>query len=166
MNSDALVQQIGRHRRSLLVIDTNLLLLYFVGALRPGTIRSFKRTSKYSEEDFRLLAGVVGEFQRVQTTPHIFTEVSNLLGQRSEPDRTLLLGKLAEAAQQWSEEYSPAKTLSNTPVFLRLGITDAAIASLRPGSCLVITDDDPLAGTLEKQNHHVIRFRELQAVCL
>jgi hypothetical protein len=48
MNSQLLVGRIERYRRRDLLIDTNLLLLYFVGAFRPDRIRSFKRTSRYS----------------------------------------------------------------------------------------------------------------------
>jgi hypothetical protein len=166
MNLPLLVRLIERYRRRELLIDTNLLLLYFVGARRPDRIRSFNRTSSYSAEDFALLEKIIAEFKWMTTTPHILTEVSNLLGHFEEPLRSDLRGALSRAIQGWKEAAKPSKTLAKAPHFPRFGLTDTAIADLPRGSCLVLTDDRSLAGLLEAQGIAVIRFPDLQATCL
>ncbi|HUZ07842.1 MAG TPA: hypothetical protein VMV89_10200, partial [Candidatus Paceibacterota bacterium] len=57
MNAEALDRRLQgfRSKRLRLLVDTNLLLLYFVGGFRRELIRSFNRTSKFSEADFILL---------------------------------------------------------------------------------------------------------------
>ncbi|MGO8931026.1 MAG: hypothetical protein ACLQU3_29570 [Limisphaerales bacterium] len=166
MNLQSLVRQIERYRRRELLIDTNLLLLYFVGAFRPDRIRSFNRTSRYSVDDFALLEKVISSFKRIITTPHVLTEVSNLMGQCGEPLRSDLRGCLQAAIEGWNETSTPSRTLAKAAHFLRFGRTDTAIADLAPGSCLVLTDDRPLAGLLESRNVAVIRFPDLQSTCL
>ncbi len=87
MNLQLLVRQIQRYRRRALLLDTNLLLLYFVGAFRPDRIGTFDRTSKYSVDDFALLERLISQFKLMTTTPHVLTEVSNLMAQRHLPLR-------------------------------------------------------------------------------
>jgi hypothetical protein len=166
MNLQLLVRRIQRYRRRELLIDTNLLLLYFVGASRPDRIRSFNRTSRYSGDDFALLEQVISEFKRMTTTPHVLTEVSNLMGQCEEPWRSDLRGYLSAAIAGWNETSTASRTLAKARHFPRFGLTDTAIADLAPGSCLILTDDRPLAGLLEAKGLAVIRFSDLQSLCL
>jgi len=166
MNLEMLVRQIERCRRRKLLIDTNLLLLYFVGAYRPDRIRSFNRTSGYSVDDFTLLEKVISGFKQMTTTPHVLTEVSNLMGQCEEPLRSDLRGCLSAAIEGWNETSTASRTLAKAPHFPRLGLTDTAIADLAPASCLILTADRLLAGLLEAKDLAVIRFSDLQRICL
>ena len=166
MNLQMLVRQIQRYRSRELLIDTNLLLLYFVGAFRPDRIRSFKRTSGYTVDDFALLEKVICGFKRMTTTPHILTEVSNLMGQCEEPLRSDLRGWLSAAIQGWRETSTTSRTLAKAPHFPRFGLTDTAIADLEPASCLILTADRPLAGLLAAKGLAVIRFSDLQSIYL
>jgi hypothetical protein len=165
MNLQLLVRQIQLYRRRELLIDTNLLLLYFVGASRPDRIRSFNRTSRYSVDDFALLEQVISQFKRMTTTPHVLTEVSNLMGQCEEPWRSDLRGWLSAAIAGWNETSTASRSLAKAGHFPRFGLTDTAIADLAPGSCLILTDDRPLAGLLEAKGLAVIRFSDLQSIC-
>jgi hypothetical protein len=166
MNLQMLVRQIERYRRRELLIDTNLLLLYFVGAFRPDRIRSFNRTSGYTVDDFALLEMVISGFKRLTTTPHVLTEVSNLMGQCEEPLRSDLRGCLGTTIEEWKETSTASRTLTKAPHFPRFGLTDTAIADLAPASCLILTADRPLAGLLEAKGLAVIRFSDLQRICL
>ncbi len=165
MNAKLLVQQIQRYHNRTLLIDTNLLLLFFVGSFRPDLIKSFKRMSEYSLQDFEILEALLLKFKRFSTTPHILTEVSNFMGQRGEPERSEMRCYLAKSIQAWHETNASSKTLALTSCFPQFGLTDAAIADLVPGTCLVLTDDDPLAGLLKKRGSDVIRFSDLQKGC-
>ena len=46
---------IARYSRKGILIDTNILLLYFIGSFDPGLISSFKRTARFSVEDYETL---------------------------------------------------------------------------------------------------------------
>ena len=64
-----------------LLLDTNLLLLLFIGGKDTSFIKKAKTLSAYTEEDYELLQEFVSlnRFTGLLTTPHIITEVSNLL---------------------------------------------------------------------------------------
>jgi hypothetical protein len=69
----------GIQQKSILV-DTNLLLLLFLGTVNPARISKFKRTQQFSDQDFYLLVSFLSGFDKVVTTPHILKEVSNFGG--------------------------------------------------------------------------------------
>lgn len=69
------------YRRAGVLMDTNLLLLYLVGAFDPEEVPRFKRTSQFTPADFALLVRFLELFQRIVTTPHVLTEAGNLAGQ-------------------------------------------------------------------------------------
>jgi rRNA-processing protein FCF1 len=162
MNSRLLIRQIQRYRSRHVLIDTNLLLLFFIGSLRPDLISSFNRTSIYSPDDFDLLETIFRYFKKVATTPHILTEVSNLMGQCHEPLRSELRAFLAHAIQSWKETQSPSRTLTQAAYFIKFGLTDTAIADLPMSSYFVLTDDRSLAGFLESRKTGVLHFSDLR----
>jgi len=71
---------INRYRQSGLLIDTNLLIMFFIGFFDPQQVSRFGRTDRYDAADFYALAQLVEYFRRVIVTPHILAEVSNLSG--------------------------------------------------------------------------------------
>lgn len=68
-------QLLVEHRTDGVLVDTNLLLLYVVGAYSPRWIGRFKHTSAFTEDDFELLGRLMGQFQTVVTTPHVLTDL-------------------------------------------------------------------------------------------
>lgn len=82
--SDNTIRLLRRHRTTGVVLDTNILLLYFVGLLDPQAIPKFKRTDTFVVEDYYTLLAVLQFVSKPITTPNILTEVSNLLGQLPE----------------------------------------------------------------------------------
>lgn len=169
MNADALVRtlQTFRAKRLGLLVDTNLLLLYLIGGLRRELIRSFKRTSNFSEAEFLLLAQIITHFNRsVTTTPHILTEVSNFLSQHHEPERSALLKFLGDSISSWNEEQPAAKQLVRRDFFPRFGLTDTGIVDVSRSSFLVLTNERALAGFLTKRNIAVLNFQDLKSLCL
>ncbi len=69
-------------RSKTLLLDTNLLLLLFIGGKDSSLIPKAKTLSAFVEDDYDLLGEVINNssFNSLVTTPHIMTEVSNLLG--------------------------------------------------------------------------------------
>ncbi len=146
-------------------MDTNVLLLYFVGTYNPDLVERFNRTRNrgFTSGDYHLLAELLKQFDKFVTTPHVLTEVSNWLAYLDEPARSVCLGRLAKDIGSMSETITPASTLGGNPAFVRFGIADAAIVdAITPGAYLVITDDFPLFGYLSNRGVDVLNFNRIR----
>ncbi len=94
-----------QYKSSGLLIDTNILLLFFVGSFDKLWIERFKGTrDRYSVEDFDLFVRFLKRFDRIVTTPHILSEVSNLSRGFVEPARTAYFESFAKRIVRLSEE--------------------------------------------------------------
>ena len=150
------------YRREGLLIDSNLLLLLFVGLHDRSRIEKFKWTAQFTLEDFRLLLGFIQRFKEVATTPSILAEVSNLLGQLPDNLRYSFYEHFAEAIKVRHEHYAPSQELSKDRAFPKFGLTDTAILQAASGIYLVLTDDLRLAQYLQGRNIDVINFNHLR----
>lgn len=83
-----ITDQFQRYRQAGIMVDTNILLLFFIGAFDQNLIPRFKRTRQFTVEDYATLIDILGPFDKIVATPHILTEVSNLSGQLREPARS------------------------------------------------------------------------------
>ncbi len=54
--SDNLQALVTHYRTKGVLVDSNLLLLLFIGSYDPQRIKKFKRTQEYTFEDFELLS--------------------------------------------------------------------------------------------------------------
>src|SRR5438045_51552 len=73
---------VGKYRTKGILLDTNLLVLFFVGLLDPGRVSSFSRTKNhgFTKAEFSLLEKIVSSTSaKIITTPHILTETSGLI---------------------------------------------------------------------------------------
>jgi hypothetical protein len=134
-----------------IIIDTNILLLIVVGKYDPSLISRFKRTSRYNAGDYALVTDrLVGQpNSALLTTPHVLTEVSNLLGQLYEPARTDCRRILGVLIGGMAERTLPSRDLVPQPSFVTLGIADAVIEQLADSNTTVVTDDFELGGRLQ-----------------
>jgi hypothetical protein len=156
--NDYLGQLIQRYSQHGIIVDTNILLLYFIGNLKH------KRTSQYLPTDYKLLLTLLKRFQnRIVTTPNILTEVSNLLGNCATPDQKNLWSAFVSKISVLGEKYLDSKRISQTPMFSKFGLTDSAIIELVKDKYLVLTDDAMLFQYLEKNGIDVINFTHLRA---
>lgn len=119
-----------------LLVDTNLLVLLVVGNVNPGLIAKHRRLDGYTFSDYEVLIDLVNLVDRVFLTPNTLTEVSNLLGQHGEPERTLLMEGLRVLIEGSDEIVIASTQASANPAFPSLGLTDAvlleAVSSERP----------------------------------
>lgn len=158
---------IGKHRRTGVVVDTNLLLLYFVGTYDRGLIERWGRTNdRFVSVDYETLRLVLSQFDKLVVTPHVLTEVSNMLGYLSEPARTACFEQFALAIRSslMEEELTFATELSDDAAFFLFGIADASILEAAAGSYLVLTDDFPLYGYLMSKGVDVLNFNEIRGL--
>jgi rRNA-processing protein FCF1 len=161
-----LEEALARYRSAGVLVDANLLLLYVVGAHDREMISSFKRTAKFTPEDFLILTTVLDTFHRVVTTPHVLTEVSNLAGQLKEHLKPAVFQLFAQTIQVLSEEYVPAREVSSHPAFSGFGLTDTAILQQARGKYLVLTEDFRLSQYLGHQGVDVLNFNHLRTYLL
>ncbi len=154
---------IQKYRRKGVLLDSNLLLGYLVGSLGREHLAPCRAFTRYfGEDDFPLLVRFISQFNQIVTTPHVLTEVSNLSGRLEgslQLNFRLLLRTIVGEA---NECFDPARAICAHAGFGRLGVTDAAIATLAPRSCLVLTDDAMLADLLGRQRTDVINFNHVR----
>jgi predicted nucleic acid-binding protein len=133
--------QLGASDRALL-LDTNVLLLLLIGAWDPTRIAAFKNTDTFTDADFDLLKEILLRYGGVVTTPHVLAEASNLAGQHGEPERADIFQRFARLIPALDEQSTPAANAASDPAFVRLGLTDAAIALIAQAhACEVLTAD-------------------------
>jgi hypothetical protein len=150
-----------RYRSQGVLIDTNLMLLIAVGTYRRQRIMTFKRTLKYTLEDFALVMRMVRYFQRRMTTPNILTEVDNLLRQLPASEHRAVAGTLRQLISDSFEVYIPsAETVTNDNI-VALGLADCATL-LSADGILVITDDFRLSNILAKAGRDVVNINHIR----
>ena len=155
----------NRYRSRGILVDTNILLLYFVGQYDRSKIGQFKRTrDRYSAEDYDVLALLLSRFDRIVTTPNILSEVSNLSQHWAEPSRAGYSYTFANRIAELSEQYVVSADAASLPCFPKVGLTDSGIVRLANDGYLVLTDDFELYGRLSKAGIDVLNFSHLRPI--
>ncbi|SRR6266446_990174 len=157
-------QLIGKYRASGLLIDTNLLVGLVVGLLDRKLIETNRAAIRpLTESDFDLLVAFANRFQRLITTPHILTELSNLTGKlpsHLHSNVRMVIKRLV--LDRTSEENVSAAMIVEHDLFSRFGVADTAIHLIAPNKYLVLTDEFALAQTLAKRGVDVINFNHIR----
>ena len=152
----------GKYKRKGVIVDTNILLLLFVGSVNKKRISKFNRTENFSPEDYDLLVEIISYFSKIVVTPNILTEVSNFINQLKEPERSQSVESLAKAVTKWDEFYVESITATQVEKFTKFGLTDSGIISLAPGKYLVLTEDFPLANYLQSIGVDTVNFNHIR----
>lgn len=143
-------------------MDANLLLLYFVGTYERDRIERFKKTSMFTAEDYDLLASMLDFFERVVTTPHVLTEVSNLAATLSGSVKRGVFEIFSRGMELMDERQVPADQLAAKRSFVRFGITDSAIEACGRQNLLVVTVDWPLYQYLTHSGIAALNFNHVR----
>jgi rRNA-processing protein FCF1 len=151
-----------RYRSRGILVDTNILLLYFVGSFDRSLIAKFKRTVRFTPQDFDLLEGMLARFDRVITTPNVLSEVNSLSNQLGGAARDGYFAEFAKRIVPLHEECVAIADVARRDCFTRLGLTDSGILHLVKDKYLVLTDDLRLHGVLEKAGIDSINFNHLR----
>lgn len=153
---------INKHIKKGIIIDSNLLLLYFIGLYDVEWIEKFKRTKQYVKDDFENLARLLNLFENKYTTPHILTEVINLSNSLPKTNAKNFCISFAKSINIFIEEYIEAKQLCKESYFMNYGLTDTMIIKICKRNLLVLTDDLRLAAYLERNNVSVLNFNHMR----
>jgi len=155
--------QISQYRGRKVLVDTNILLLYFAGRLNKSIIESFKRIKQFTIEDYDLLDALLSMMGPIVTTPNILTEVSNLAGSLYGNTREEFFQEFRNHVLILEERHVSSVEVVGTSMFVKLGLTDAAIA-LAGQDVVVISMDFQLVGALQRQGIAAINFNNLRFI--
>lgn len=154
---------IQKYKRLGILVDTNILLVYFVGLYSPELIPKFKRTEKFTMDDYGTIVTLLEFFDNRVTTPHILTEVSNFIGQLPSNTKFDCYGVFSKALAVLTEQYLPAQEIAASGVvFSQFGLTDAGIALLVKDKYLVLTDDLRASHNLANSGIDVLNFNHIR----
>lgn len=152
-----------RRRPKGLILDTNLLLVFVLGMYDPLHIKKHKNTrGGYTPDDYYRLRDQLVGLHRSITTPHILTEVSNLLGQAPEVLKPSYFHALATVALQFEELHVSASRIFSGKSALTFGPTDLGILEIARSGHLVVTVDSRLADFLLRSGIHAVDYRMLR----
>ena len=144
-----------------LLIDTNLLVLLVVGKVNPSRIETYKRTTRYTEKDFRTLVKVMLNFSRLMTLPHVLAEVSNLTDMGG-PELIQAREELRSLMEVLEEPVLASRTAALQTTYRLHGLTDAAIvAAAIDRKCAVLTDELGLFRALQTESVPVLNFAQV-----
>jgi rRNA-processing protein FCF1 len=153
---------VKRYCRTGILLDTNILLLYFVGTFNEDEITRFNRTKMFTPEDYSTLVKILSRFDKIITTPNILTEVSNLSPQLEGHLKSSYFELFARRIAVFDEHYVPSIEIARTDEFKRFALTDAAIFCLAKTKYLVLTVDLPLCNSLQKNGVDAINFNHIR----
>jgi hypothetical protein len=160
--SNALHVLLRRYKNRGIFVDTNLLLLWFVGALDKQLIPRFKRTKQFAPEDFDTLDRFVAYFKTRVTLPNVLTEVSNLAAQLGERAQSFFTDVFSKAIRILDEQYVPSVSVIDDSTFPKFGLTDCCIMSLVRNNYLLLTDDFRLSQFFSSVGGHAINFNHIR----
>ena len=147
-----------------LILDTNLLVLFVVGAVDEGLITRHKRLQAFNVEDYRQVLAMVTACSRLLLTPHVLTETSNLARQVREAAQAEVSAVLKLLIARFPEELVSSCSAVEHPRYVQLGLTDAVLLRLSatPGAVLLTTDGD-LYGAALSEGRNAYNYGHFQA---
>jgi hypothetical protein len=147
-----------------ILIDTNLLLLFVVGTTSRSYIAVHKRLRAYTEDDFDILLNAIAKANDVIVTPNTLTETSNLLRQISNPACTEIYETFRTLIKKSPEQYFESHKAADSQIFIRLGLTDAAIVECCREPICVLTSDLDLYVATVSSGGNAINFNHLRDI--
>ena len=145
-------------------VDANLLTLLTAGSVDRSLIARHKRLDDYTADDYETLLIIINEVEQVFVTPNALTEASNLLRQRREPERSLLMAALRFLIAESAEVVVASGQAAANPSFQTLGLTDAALLEAASAEAPLLTADLGLyLAAIAKDESGAVNFHEFRA---
>jgi hypothetical protein len=154
---------IEKHRARGVLVDTNLLVLFLVGRVNKQRILNFKRTGDFTIGDYDLLVRLIDWFGKLFATPHVLSQVSDLTDLTGN-ELTEVRELFKVLVENIEESYDPSRLLVGDPAFKRLGLTDAAIATVCSRGVLVLTADAQLHVALQERDIDALNFNHIRSL--
>jgi hypothetical protein len=147
-----------------LILDSQLLLLYVVGATSREYIARHKRLRAYTASDFDLLLTQLDGYSTLLLTPNTLTEASNLIDHIGEPARGRIYGVLKAllSRPEIAEQHLPARRVAEQAELPRLGLTDCTLLQLCADGTPLLTADLALYLCAAARSPHAFNFNHLR----
>jgi hypothetical protein len=146
-----------------LILDTNLLVLFVVGAASRDYISRHKRLTQFVPEDYDCLLEIIARANTVLVTPNTLSETSNLVAYITEPAKSDVMKVFAKLIAESQELYVTSSESATKQEFVRLGLTDAAlICAVEATNAVVLTTDLDLYLALLSKGKNPINFNHLR----
>lgn len=144
------------------VLDSNLLLLYWFGSFDPSLVKTYKRLdNSFGLNDLLILDEALACLGELLTTPHVLTEVSNLANALPSWRKTAWSDHIAQGIELVSESFEPAAEILEDRGAAEFGLTDAALTRMTVNH-LILTIDWRLAGWLQTRGLAAVNFKHLR----
>jgi|SRR5579883_1996484 hypothetical protein len=152
-----------KYRAKSVVLDANLMVLYLIGRVNRRRIPGFKRTQNHTIEDFRLLERLLDWFGGLVSTPHVFSQATDLAKPYGHELR-LVRSELKALTGSTRELYQNSQVLAHHPVFEQLGLADSALAAEADRGALILTADINLQVAIERRGKDALNFNHLRDI--
>ena len=154
---------IGNYKSKGILFDANLALLYLVGShdLRLVGDGKFNKLLNYTANDYHLLLRLKYKFKKAVTTPHVLTEVSNLINDLPEKTKAECWKKFHNTFVGIDELSVPSMDAAKRPEFHFLGLTDSAL-TIVSDQYLIVTDDGRLVKKMNESGLKALNFNHLR----
>jgi hypothetical protein len=154
---------INRFRGKGILVDTTLLLLFFVGTYNPSILErgAFDQLAAYSLEDFKILCNLTSLFAAHVTVLYVLAEVSNWIWYLLRSHEIECLSGFATAVHSYKEWTADSFELAGNAVFPYLGLTYTALASLAE-DFLVAADDARMIAHLNRMGKEGLNINHLR----
>ena len=151
-------------RAKRIFLDTGLLMLFVVGATDRKLIAKHRRLREFQEKDYDILIDKIGHVDKILVTPNTLTEVSNLLDQHGEPERSRIFETLRVFIEEQEEIVVASRAASQRKEFTRLGLTDTGLLEVISNSNPLLTVDLALyVAAITKESESAHNFRHYQS---
>ena len=154
----------NQYRTRGIIVDTNLLLLYFIGRFDRTLIKRFKRTKSFSDDEYDLLKNYINLFSVRVTTPNIMTEVSSFASQLGNECENFFNTTFLKETTLLSEEYLPSKEIINQSKHHKFHLTDCGIIILAKKKYLLLTDDFKLSKYFDSIGGNSVNFNHIRTI--
>ena len=142
------------------IIDTNVFILFLAGQINENKIERYTRNSLYTKEDYYFLLSILADYDRIITSPNIFTEVDNLLNRITGEDKYKYLILVKTIYKQTVEKYIKTEMAAQNWYFDTLGVTDSSILMMAKDCELLISGDGSLCDHAKTLNIKTFDFKE------
>jgi rRNA-processing protein FCF1 len=174
-NNLSTLDEISLYRRgnpaAHLIIDTNILLLFFIGIFDSDYLKECPLMTdngkNYCKEHFELMKKVLEIFlYKVTITPHVLSEINMLSRKRVKPEARMngLFSKMIQQLERCEEEQVELKIILKNGGVLKFGFTDVSLIEVatKNNRWVILTDEFDLYKAY-KERISIIYFSKVVA---
>ena len=163
MNNLSTLNEIKQYRRinpaANLVIDTNILLLFFIGIFNSDYLSECSLMTEngknYRKEHFELMEEILKIFlYRVIITPHVLSEINMLSRKRIKPESRMnsLFENIIQQLKKCQEEHIELEIILKNGGVLKFGFTDISLIEVaKKKKWAILTDEFDLYRSYKKE---------------